>query len=335
MSNTRAFDIHNNYFDGGSSALYIGYGCPTGTTIGDHHIYDNTFKNASNAYPDPPWPSVYFAYYGPGTGMTFLPSTFEGNTFEVNDVAIGYLMDSDIAYPADIIRFNNFNNNTEAVRVFGTYATSVKAENNWWGDSSGPYHPTLNPDSSGDQVSDNLDYDPWLGAELEEVEFQTINGSRTMQDTPTGGDITIEATGNHTITATKYAENPGGPCPFTNKGSFYDVHLDDATNVTSITIQFCPAHENEVICYWDGSSWVQASNQVYAGGCIVVTITDETQPSLSDLTGLPFGQGFPIPVGGEACPINKLAILAPWIAVAVLLTGGISWSASRRRNAKS
>jgi len=331
MSNCRAFDVYGNTFDGGSSALYIGYGCPTGTTIGDHHIYDNTFRNASNAYPDPPWPAVYFAYYGSGTGMTFLPSTIESNVFEDNDVAIGYSMDSDITYPADIIRFNSFNNNTEAAKVFGTHATSVNAENNWWGDDSGP--SGAGP-GTGDAVSGNVDYDPWLGAELEEVEFETIADSGTMQDTATGGDVTITATGNHTIIVAKYDSNPGGTAPFANEGSYYDIHLDDATNVTSLTVQFCPAHENESICYWDGSSWVVCSDQVYSDGCIVVTITDDTQPSLSELTGLPFGKGFIIPVGGEAYPANKISLLAPWIAVAILLVGGVGLYALRRHKSQ-
>ena len=40
------------------------------------------------------------------------------------------------------------------------------------------------------------------------------------------------------------------------------------------------------------------------------------------------------PVGGEAYPINKISILAPWIAVA-LLAGGISWYVLRRRRVNS
>ena len=32
---------------------------------------------------------------------------------------------------------------------------------NWWGDNTGPYHPTTNPSGTGDRVSDNVDYDPW------------------------------------------------------------------------------------------------------------------------------------------------------------------------------
>ena len=36
------------------------------------------------------------------------------------------------------------------------------AEYNWWGDSTGPYHPTLNPGGLGDTVGDWVDFIPWL-----------------------------------------------------------------------------------------------------------------------------------------------------------------------------
>jgi len=39
---------------------------------------------------------------------------------------------------------------------------SVKAENQWWGDSSGPYHPDHYPGGEGDSVSDFVDAFPWL-----------------------------------------------------------------------------------------------------------------------------------------------------------------------------
>jgi hypothetical protein len=41
-------------------------------------------------------------------------------------------------------------------------AVVISAENNWWGDASGPYHPTLNPSGLGDEVSDDVDFEPWL-----------------------------------------------------------------------------------------------------------------------------------------------------------------------------
>lgn len=36
------------------------------------------------------------------------------------------------------------------------------AEYNWWGDSTGPYHDSLNPSGLGDTVSDYVDFIPWL-----------------------------------------------------------------------------------------------------------------------------------------------------------------------------
>jgi len=39
----------------------------------------------------------------------------------------------------------------------------INAENNWWGDNSGPTH-SGNPGGTGQAVSDGVDYVPWLGA---------------------------------------------------------------------------------------------------------------------------------------------------------------------------
>ncbi|MCK5259045.1 MAG: right-handed parallel beta-helix repeat-containing protein, partial [Thermoplasmatales archaeon] len=38
----------------------------------------------------------------------------------------------------------------------------INAEDNWWGDVGGPYHPTANPTGQGNRVSDYVDFDPWL-----------------------------------------------------------------------------------------------------------------------------------------------------------------------------
>ena len=44
---------------------------------------------------------------------------------------------------------------------YSNYATST-AENNWWGDASGPYNAKYNPNGLGDPVNDYLDFTPWL-----------------------------------------------------------------------------------------------------------------------------------------------------------------------------
>jgi hypothetical protein len=42
------------------------------------------------------------------------------------------------------------------------YAESIYAYNNWWGDSTGPFHPDSNPGGHGDTVSDGVFFRPWL-----------------------------------------------------------------------------------------------------------------------------------------------------------------------------
>jgi len=41
-------------------------------------------------------------------------------------------------------------------------SVTIDADSNWWGDATGPYHPTANPGGLGDTVSDYVDFDPWL-----------------------------------------------------------------------------------------------------------------------------------------------------------------------------
>ncbi|MGA1872966.1 MAG: NosD domain-containing protein [Thermoplasmatota archaeon] len=64
-----------------------------------------------------------------------------------------------------VVKNNLIHNNT----FFGMNCTDsdvvVNATLNWWGSPNGPYHATLNPDGSGDNVSDNVDFIPWLGGE--------------------------------------------------------------------------------------------------------------------------------------------------------------------------
>jgi len=42
----------------------------------------------------------------------------------------------------------------------------VRAEENWWGDASGPYHPELHTAGQGDGVSDDVDFRPWRTAQV-------------------------------------------------------------------------------------------------------------------------------------------------------------------------
>jgi len=167
---------------------------------------------------------------------------------------------------------------------------------------------------------------PSGGVGIEDSETETVSDSGTVTDSLTGGDVSIDAEGDHTITVAEYTENPGGEPTFEASGDYYDVHLDDDAGVNSVTIEFCPAEQGDIIYCSTGTGWEPCSSQSYSGGCIVVTITDSTFPDLADLAGLPFARGRPqsLPVGGEAYPIEKPGILAPLIALAIVcVTGGL------------
>jgi len=220
------------------------------------------------------------------------------------------------------IHFNNIENNTD-YGVQNLFASpDVDATHNWWGDASGPYHPDTNPDGKGNAVSDNVDYDPWLGAGVEVAKSETVTGTATITETTTGGDVTINATAGttHTVTTARYESNPGGGHTFVATG-YYDVHLDDVTGVNSVTIEFCPADASTVIYYWDGANWLACGNQHYADGCVVVTIPGP--PGLDYLTGGPFASGYR-PVGGITFPNDPVRLLAPWVGLAALMAMAVA-----------
>jgi len=61
------------------------------------------------------------------------------------------------------IHHSSLHDNTD-YGVLNNGGTIIDATNNWWGDASGPYHPTLNPSATGNGVSDNVLVAPWLVA---------------------------------------------------------------------------------------------------------------------------------------------------------------------------
>ena len=258
-----------------------------------------------------------------GASTSMLTATVEDQYG--NDVADG----TDVVFNTD---HGTLGSSTVTKQTSGGVATATLTSES----STETVIATVTATANGASDATAVFFIPAGGAEVEESQTETITDSGTMTDTPTGGDVSIEATGEHTITIAEYESNPGGTPNFAATGNFYDVHLDDDTGVESLTIEFCPAWPWTVIYYWDGSNWKPASNQRYFHRCKIVTITSSTFPSLSDLTGLVFATGTLPPeggVGGEAYPVNKLAILAPWIGLATLLIGGISWLILRRRKA--
>ncbi|MCD6215722.1 MAG: right-handed parallel beta-helix repeat-containing protein [Candidatus Aenigmarchaeota archaeon] len=105
-------------------------------------------------------------YYGPGTTATIINNTISDCT---SGIAVGYdASDTSVV----IANYNNIIKNDNA--GISSTGPSVNAENNYWGDSSGPYHATTNPGGRGDAVSDYVDYEPWACVSVFDVNYPAI-----------------------------------------------------------------------------------------------------------------------------------------------------------------
>ncbi|GAF68752.1 unnamed protein product, partial [marine sediment metagenome] len=118
-----------------------------------------------------------------GTGYTdsFSNIAVTSNTISDSDIGLNVYDDAD-----QITLSNNvLTSNTLAVDNNDGVA-QLNAENNYWGNVTGPYHATSNPRGLGDSVSDNVDFKPWSIDELHNID--TTNPTTTL-NSPASGSL--------------------------------------------------------------------------------------------------------------------------------------------------
>jgi len=97
------------------------------------------------------------------TGAASTPELFS-NRIASNGIGVDATGDADpliggsLASGNDIVGNEGFGVRNQSSGI------TIDARYNWWGADSGPQHPSLNPDGAGDEVSDGVDFEPWLGA---------------------------------------------------------------------------------------------------------------------------------------------------------------------------
>jgi parallel beta-helix repeat protein len=102
--------------------------------------------------------------------------------------------------------------------IEGKGPTEVDAVLNWWGDRSGPYHPTLNDSGQGNEVRDFVLFEPWLRAPLELRKAQEVKeATTTCIDARSEADavvtITTRTGGAGLVYVAAFVENPGEALP--------------------------------------------------------------------------------------------------------------------------
>ena len=85
--------------------------------------------------------------------------SFSGVILQNNDIGL----DVD-RHGVPSISGSDISNNELFAANTQTPGSVIDARGNWWGSASGPFHNTLNPDGSGNPVSDGVDFEPWLSA---------------------------------------------------------------------------------------------------------------------------------------------------------------------------
>ena len=88
--------------------------------------------------------------------------SIEGNILSDNSngilIGVGTHLQPDLL----VVQNNEFIDNA-SFGIENQHSVDVNAINNYWGSATGPYHSTLNPSGLGDEVSDKVIFEPWLG----------------------------------------------------------------------------------------------------------------------------------------------------------------------------
>lgn len=228
----------------------------------------------------------------------FNPSTvtIQGSTIADNYEGIYVCDDSTLE-----AHFNNIVGNTD-YGVVNNGSETLDATYNWWGVASGPHHPT-NPGGTGNAVIGNVDFEPWLEAE---VVTETVTDGTV--DAKAKADTEVAVTGTATVTVARYEDNPGDDTPtdFSSLDKYIDVYVPDTTeaNELEIRLYYTDAElaatgideESLRLFWWNGTAWVQcsdsdvntASTNGYSG-YMWAKIRNDTTPPLDQLQGTAWG----------------------------------------------
>lgn len=100
-------------------------------------------------------------YNNSPTGTVIKYNTITSNNTKNDPGSGGIWIDDDVDADKVNINFNNIVDNKQFGLLNKSATNSINAINNWWGDASGPTHSS-NPNGTGDAVSDNVNFTPWL-----------------------------------------------------------------------------------------------------------------------------------------------------------------------------
>lgn len=148
--------ISGNTYTGKGAGDWLDYGIELGggaqATIANNTITNNLGVAASDGSTSAGL--LVTTYYGSGTTATITGNQITANT---SGIAVGY----DGSDTSTVVAHDNCISGNTAEGIFST-GPWVDAAGNWWGDATGPYHPTKNPSGLGNAAGDFVDFEPWV-----------------------------------------------------------------------------------------------------------------------------------------------------------------------------
>ena len=163
------------------------------------------------------------------------------------------------------------------------------------------------------------DYGP-VSAAVGDAKVIEVTGPGTIDAANTAGglgDIDLESTGTHMVSTGKYDTQTSNTSTLTGASGWWVVELTNPSSLTNVTLHFCPAAPTDRVYYWDGEKWHSCSRQAYENNCLEVTITNATQPEISDMSQLIFA----LVKGNSQIPTaNQWGLIA--LLIFLVVTGG-------------
>ena len=153
------------FTEGSYRYIQVGY---SSTSPGTFNVSDVTFAGTSDY--------ITFTNYGSSSisdctldGVYFIidgsSPSIQNNTISNNNIGIKVQNQGN-----PVINQNDIIDNYQ-YGVENTGSNIINCENNYWGSTTGPYHPSQNPMGLGNAVSDNVDFIPWSTGEWSPADF--------------------------------------------------------------------------------------------------------------------------------------------------------------------
>jgi len=219
---------------------------------------------------------IYIAGHNTYTGTLNLVSNtvIEGNDIKFNRIGVAIKGFNSSGKPGRL-NYNNIVGNTEYGVCNKPYNENVypsyDARYNWWGDPSGPHNPTLNPSGIGDNVSDNVCFEPWLTSSFVPPLIHDIS---VVSVTPS----VVRATPGTVIQVNVEVKNEGNTFENFTVSLYYDNNLIGSEMITDMV----PGSTLDLTFSWDTTGVPYGTYTLKAEASIVPGETDTADNTLVD-----------------------------------------------------